>query len=254
MTNAPDETVDFGFERVAPEEKTARVRGVFRSVADSYDIMNDLMSAGVHRIWKAAFVARVNPQPGETLIDCAGGTGDIARALIDRAEAARARRGGAPAQCFVTDINEAMIRAGLKRGDAGLAWAVADAQKLPFPDACADAVTISFGIRNVTDKPAALREFRRILKPGGRFACLEFSRPTSAALRAAYDAYSFAVIPRIGEIVAKDRASYQYLVESIRKFPDQDAFAAMCREAGFSRVSATNFTGGVAAMHVGWAV
>ena len=250
-----DDTVSFGFEDVTRDEKVARVGGVFRSVANKYDLMNDLMSAGVHRIWKANMIARLNPQPGEQLLDAAGGTGDIARAFVKHAEKARQRRGGHPATAIVSDINPAMLRAGLEqRGDDGLDWAAADATRLPFPNSCVDAVTISFGIRNVVDIPEALKEFRRVLRPGGRFACLEFSHMATAALQAAYDAYSFAVIPRLGGLVTGDRGSYQYLVESIRRFPKPDVFAEMIEMAGFSQVNVETYTGGVAALHTGWAV
>ena len=252
MTN---ETVSFGFEDVSREEKVSRVKGVFNSVASKYDLMNDLMSVGIHRVWKSNMIARLNPQPGEYLLDVAGGTGDIARAFVEAAEKVRDRRGGAPATAVVSDINHAMLCAGLEqRGDAGLQWACADATRLPFPDKTFDVVTISVGIRNVVDIPAALREFRRVLKPGGRFACLEFSHMATAELQKAYDAYSFTVIPPLGKLVTGDRDSYQYLVESIRRFPKQDVFADMIREAGFSNVSYTNYTGGVAALHMGWAV
>ncbi len=257
MSNAPTTTkkATFGFRDVDPAEKAGMVRGVFDRVAGRYDLMNDLMSAGVHRLWKDAVAARVNPQPGETIVDCAGGTGDMAARFSKMARGAQLRRGGDDATVVVVDYNAEMIAAGRERGYAPeVIWAVGDAQKLPLPDACADAYSIAFGIRNVTDISAALREARRVLKPGGRFVCLEFSRPTTEALRNAYDAYSFKVIPQIGEWVAKDRASYQYLVESIRRFPDQAAFAALMREAGFDRVSWSNFTGGVAALHQGWAL
>lgn len=250
-----DEKVSFGFEDVSEEEKVSRVKGVFRSVATKYDLMNDLMSAGVHRIWKANTIARLNPQPGEVLLDCAGGTGDIARAFVAKAEEVRKRRGGEPAKAIVTDINDDMLLAGLEqRGDDGLIWACADATKLPIPDKSVDVVTISFGIRNVVDIPAALREFRRVLKPGGRFACLEFSHMATKEMQAAYDAYSFNVIPQLGKLVTGDKDSYQYLVESIRRFPKQEKFAQMIEEAGFSKVSFTNYTGGVAALHTGWVV
>ena len=250
-----DEKVSFGFEEVTREEKVDRVKGVFHSVASKYDLMNDLMSAGIHRIWKANMIARLNPQPGEYLLDCAGGTGDIARAFVEAAEKVRKRRGGEPADAIVSDINDSMLLAGLEqRGDAGLQWACADATKLPFPDKTFDVVTISFGIRNVADIPAALREFRRVLKPGGRFACLEFSHMATDGLQKAYDAYSFNVIPTLGGIVTGDKDSYQYLIESIRQFPKQEEFAGMIREAGFSNVSFTNYTGGVSALHMGWAV
>ena len=245
----------FGFKDVDPAEKPRLVRGVFDRVASRYDLMNDLMSGGVHRIWKDMTAARMNPQPGEVIIDCAGGTGDLARRYAKLARGAQLRRGGEDATVIVVDYNAEMIAAGRQRGGAPeIAWAVGDAQNLPLPDACADAYSISFGIRNVTDISAALREARRVLKPGGRFLCLEFSRPVTEALRGAYDAYSFKLIPAIGEMVAKDRASYQYLVESIRRFPDQAAFAELMRQAGFSKVTWTNFTGGVAALHQGWAL
>ena len=240
----------FGFRDVDAKDKAGLVRGVFDRVASRYDIMNDLMSAGVHRIWKDAVAARLNPQPGETIIDVAGGTGDMARRFSRMARRAQERRGGEDARVFVIDYNAEMIAAGqAKGGEPEMAWSVGDAQRLPLPDACADAYVISFGIRNVTDIPGALREAHRVLKPGGRFLCLEFSRPTSEAMRKAYDAYSFKVIPQIGQLVAKDRESYQYLVESIRRFPDQRTFAQMIADAGFSRVEITNFTGGVAALH-----
>ena len=245
----------FGFRDVDPAEKPSLVRGVFDRVAGNYDLMNDLMSAGVHRIWKDMTAARLNPQPGETIVDCAGGTGDIARRLAKLARQAKQRRGGQDARIFIIDYTAAMIAAGREKGsEPEIAWAVGDAQRLPLPDATADAYVIGFGIRNVTDVATALKEARRVLKPGGRFLCLEFSRPRALPFRAAYDAYSFHVIPRIGEAVMQDRDSYQYLVESIRRFPNQDQFAGMIRAAGFSNVGYTNLTGGVAALHHGWAI
>jgi demethylmenaquinone methyltransferase/2-methoxy-6-polyprenyl-1,4-benzoquinol methylase len=245
----------FGFRDVDASEKPGLVRGVFDRVASRYDLMNDLMSAGVHRLWKDAVAARLNPQPGETIIDCAGGTGDMARRFAKLARRAQERRGGADATVIVVDYNAEMIAAGREKGaPPEVCWAVGDAQRLPLPDASAEAYVISFGIRNVTDVPAALREARRVLRPGGRFLCLEFSRPVTEALRKAYDAYSFKVIPEIGARVAGDRESYQYLVESIRRFPDQKAFAGMIGQAGFSQVGWTNFTGGVAALHTGRAL
>ena len=244
----------FGFRDVDPREKPGLVRGVFDRVASRYDLMNDVMSAGVHRLWKDATAARLNPQPGETIIDCAGGTGDMARRFADLARRARDRRGGDDARILVVDYNAEMIAAGRARGlEPEIDWAVGDAQRLPLPDACANAYVISFGIRNVTDIPAALREARRVLKPGGRFLCLEFSRPPAPALARLYDAYSFKVIPFMGERIAGDRESYQYLVESIRRFPDQKTFQGMIEAAGFRRAGYTNFTGGVAALHHGWA-
>jgi len=250
----------FGFRDVDAADKPGLVRGVFDRVARRYDLMNDLMSGGVHRLWKDAAAARLNPQPGELILDCAGGTGDMARRFARLARAAKARRARtappvADAQVMVVDYNAEMVAAGRARGGAPeIAWTVGDAQALPLPDACANAYAIAFGIRNVTDVAAALAEARRVLKPGGRFLCLEFSRPASEALRRAYDAYSFKLIPAIGAQVTGDRDAYQYLVESIRRFPDQRRFAALIEAAGFSRVAFANYTGGVAALHTGWAV
>jgi len=245
----------FGFRNVGRDEKPALVRGVFDRVARRYDLMNDLMSAGVHRVWKDMTAARLNPQPGELIVDCAGGTGDISRRLARLARQARRRRGGPDARIAVVDFDHAMVRSGVERGgEPEILWSVGDAQRLPLPDASADAYVIAFGLRNVTDIPAALAEARRVLKPGGRYLCLEFSRPTAQALRTAYDAYSFRLIPQIGEWVAKDRDAYQYLVESIRRFPDQPTLARMMGEAGFKRQGWTNFTGGVVALHHGWAL
>jgi demethylmenaquinone methyltransferase/2-methoxy-6-polyprenyl-1,4-benzoquinol methylase len=245
----------FGYRDVDPAEKPGLVRGVFDRVARRYDLMNDLMSLGAHRLWKDATAARLNPQPGETIIDCAGGTGDLARRYARMAQAAQGRRGGEDARIFVIDYNAEMIDAGRERGSPPeIVWAVGDAQALPLPAACADAYSIGFGLRNVTDIPKALAEARRVLKPGGRFLCLEFSRVNAAGLRQIYDAYSMRVIPRIGQAVAGDAEAYQYLVESIRRFPDQPELAALMGEAGFSRVSFTNLAGGVVALHQGWAI
>ncbi len=253
--SASNDKVAFGFEDVSPEEKSRRVKGVFASVAGRYDLMNDLMSAGVHRVWKANMVAWLNPQPGETLIDVAGGTGDIARAFLNRARnVAGRRRSAANAFAIVADINEAMLTAGVKPSDKDMPLVACDAAALPFPDRCADAVAISFGIRNVVEIDRALGEFRRVLKPGGRFACLEFSHMSHRVLQDAYDRYSFSVIPALGELVTGDRASYQYLVESIRRFPTQEDFVAKVTAAGFGQVGYVNYSGGVAALHTGWAV
>ena len=250
-----EKAATFGYRDVDPAEKPGLVRGVFDSVASRYDLMNDLMSGGVHRLWKDAAAARLNPQPGEVIVDCAGGTGDMARRFSRLAEAARRRRGGVPARVMVVDYNARMIAAGRERGDdAHIVWAVGDAQALPLSDASANGYCISFGLRNVTDISKALVEARRVLKPGGRFLCLEFSRPTASALRRLYDAYSFAVIPAVGKVVADDRDSYAYLVESIRRFPPQAELAGLMEGAGFSRVSVSNFSGGVCALHQGWAI
>jgi len=250
-----EQRASFGFRDVDPAEKAGLVRGVFDKVAGKYDLMNDLMSAGVHRLWKDAVAARLNPQPGEIILALAGGTGDMARRFSKMMRAAQLRRGGPDGMVHVLDYNGEMIAAGIEKGgEPEMTWGVADAMRLPLPDAYADAYCISFGIRNVTDVPTALREARRVLKPGGRFICLEFSRPGSEALRKGYDLWSFKAIPAIGEWVVNDRDSYQYLVESIRRFPDQETFAQMIRDAGFSRVTYTNFTGGVAALHHGWAI
>jgi demethylmenaquinone methyltransferase/2-methoxy-6-polyprenyl-1,4-benzoquinol methylase len=252
MTKA---SATFGFKDVDASAKAGLVRGVFDRVAKNYDLMNDVMSGGVHRLWKDAVAARLNPQPGEIIIDCAGGTGDMARRFAKMTRAAQERRGGPDAVINIIDYNAEMIGAGIEKGGAPeITWTVGDAQALPLPDAYADAYVISFGIRNVTDIDAALREARRVLKPGGRFICLEFSKPVTEALSKAYDAYSFKLIPQFGEWLAKDRDAYQYLVESIRRFPDQKTFAGMMENAGFKRVTISNFTGGVAAMHQGWAL
>ena len=245
----------FGYQQVPEEQKAHKVAEVFHSVAAKYDVMNDLMSVGVHRLWKDAAAAKLNPRPGETILDVAGGTGDMARRYSKMARAAQERRGGEDASVIVLDYNAEMILAGVhKGGEPEMSWSVGDAMALPLPDASVDAYSISFGIRNVADIPQALREARRVLKPGGRFLCLEFSRPTASAVRKAYDAWSFHAIPRIGGWVAGDRDSYQYLVESIRRFPDQTTFKGMIEDAGFSRVTVTNLSGGVAAIHHGWAI
>ncbi len=244
---------DFGRQTAPTEEKAKFVRGVFNSVASRYDLMNDLMSGGVHRIWKSTFLDRLNPRAGERLIDVAGGTGDIAAAFRKRAEERPDAQRRPPTECIICDINHAMLAAGAARKDeARLLRVCGDAERLPFPDGAFDAYTVAFGIRNVTDRTAALAEARRVLRIGGRFACLEFSHPTTDFLQGLYDAYSFNVIPRLGEAVANDRESYQYLVDSIRRFPKQDAFADEVSRAGFRRVSHENLSGGVVAMHFGW--
>jgi len=250
-----DKTIDFGFETIPEAEKIGRVKGVFDSVASNYDLMNDAMSVGIHRVWKNMTITRLNPQPGERLLDVAGGTGDIARRFIKAADEVRIRRDGEPASAVICDINDQMLVAGIDaEKDRGfdLTRICGNAEMLPFEDGQFDVVTISFGIRNVTDRMAALREFLRVLKPGGRLAILEFSTPPAKFIRAFYDAYSFAVIPRLGQVLAGDRDSYQYLVESIRKFPRQEQFAEMIREAGFANVKYQDYSTGIAALHTGW--
>jgi demethylmenaquinone methyltransferase/2-methoxy-6-polyprenyl-1,4-benzoquinol methylase len=243
-----DGTTHFGFETVPESEKAGRVLGVFSSVASRYDLMNDLMSAGVHRLWKDAMMDWLAPRDGQRLLDVAGGTGDIAFRFLRRAPGASA---------VVLDMTAAMLDEGRKRADAEtfgprLDWVVGDAMALPFADNSFDVYTISFGIRNVTRPQVALTEAFRVLRPGGRLMVLEFSQLPVPAMQWAYDRYSFNVIPAMGKAVTGDRASYQYLVESIRKFPDQDTFAGVIRDAGFDQVKYRNLTMGVAALHSGW--
>jgi len=239
--------VNFGDELVSPEEKTRRVGAVFSSVARRYDIMNDLMSGGMHRLWKDRFVARVKPRSGETILDMAGGTGDIAFRL--------ARRG---AQVTVSDINADMLEVGKERaeqrGIVGLIWQVENAEVLSFADAGFDAYTIVFGIRNVTDIPAALSEAHRVLKRGGRFFCMEFSSSDWPGFSKLYESFASNVIPRIGKLVADDEESYRYLVESIRRFPKPPAFKAMVADAGFVRAAAEPMLGGLVTIHSGWKI
>lgn len=248
MNDAPGKQTHFGFRDVAEEDKAGLVHGVFSRVASKYDVMNDLMSVGVHRIWKNAMMDWLAPRDGQRLLDVAGGTGDIAFRFLTRAPGARVT---------VCDMTESMLVEGRKRAEADrladrLSWVTGDAMALPFADASFDRVTISFGIRNVTRIPDALREFHRVLAPGGRLMVLEFSQLPVPALQWAYDRYSFNVIPPLGGLVANDRDSYQYLVESIRRFPDQDSFAAMIRTAGFEMVQYRNLSMGIAALHSGW--
>jgi demethylmenaquinone methyltransferase/2-methoxy-6-polyprenyl-1,4-benzoquinol methylase len=245
-------TVPFGFRDVAPEDKPALIRGIFSSVASRYDLMNDLMSGGVHRLWKDDFVAWLNPQPNDAILDVAGGTGDIAFRI-----AARVRAKGGAATITVCDFNEAMLGAGMRRPEAKevkLSWVCGDGENLPVEDASQDAYTIAFGIRNFTHLDRALAEAYRVLKPGGRFMCLEFSRVAAPGLDDLYDLYSFAVLPRLGEIVAGDGAAYRYLAESIRRFPSQPAFAKLIASADFAQVKFRNLSGGIAAIHSGWKV
>ncbi len=245
--DSPGPLTDFGFQPVPLAAKKPMVRAVFDKVARKYDVMNDLMSLGVHRVWKKLFVEALDPRAGKTLLDLAGGTGDISFGWL--------AKGGGPA--ILSDINASMLSVGRDRAmDRGfvadLSFLVADAEALPLPDRAVDTVSMAFGLRNCTDKAAVLREARRVLRPGGRFFCLEFSKVQVAALAPVYDAWSFKVLPRLGQAVAKDGASYQYLAESIRMFPDQAKLAAMMGEAGFARVSVRNLSGGIAAIHAGW--
>ena len=240
-------TVDFGYERVTPEEKTTRVRGVFDSVAGRYDLMNDLMSGGLHRLWKRFALSQTGLRPGQRALDVACGTGDLGAGL--------ARQVGRDGLAVLTDINREMLARGRDRLiDKGIgaqvAFVIANAECLPFADRSFDCVTIGFGLRNVTDKAAALASMRRVLRPGGRLLVLEFSKPRPE-IRAAYDAYSFNVLPRLGGIVAGDAASYRYLAESIRMHPDQETLAAMIRDAGFDDCRWHNLAAGVVALHVG---
>jgi demethylmenaquinone methyltransferase/2-methoxy-6-polyprenyl-1,4-benzoquinol methylase len=239
--------VNFGDELVAPEEKTRRVGAVFSSVARRYDLMNDLMSGGMHRLWKDRFVARVKPRAGEAILDMAGGTGDVAFRM--------ARRG---AHVTVADINPDMLEVGTERAEqrdlTGLEWKVENAEALSFADSRFDAYTIVFGIRNVSVIPAALREAHRVLKRGGRFYCMEFSSSDWPGFSEIYEAFASNVIPRIGKAVAHDEESYRYLVESIRRFPKPPAFRAMVADAGFVRAAAKPMLGGLVTIHSGWKI
>ncbi len=253
-----EETTDFGFRQVPPTAKTKLVDDVFARVAPRYDLMNDLMSGGVHRLWKRVLIDHLNPQPGMRLLDVAGGTGDIAFRFLDRA---RAKERDAPAgtEAIVCDRNEAMLRVGFDRAIdrghlRGLRWICGDAETLPVASASVDAYVISFGLRNVTRIDAALEEAARVLKPGGHFLCLEFSRVLLPGLAGLYDAYSFHVIPLLGQVVAKDREAYRYLVESIRRFPSQEDLSARLRATGLERVRVRNLSGGIAAIHSAWRV
>lgn len=250
MTQDNASTTHFGFQTVPEADKAGMVHGVFTRVANRYDVMNDVMSVGIHRLWKDAMMDWLAPRPGQRLLDVAGGTGDIAFRFL-----ARAKSG----QATVCDLTESMLTEGRKRAEAenlaqSLDWVVGDAMALPFAANSFDVYTISFGIRNVTRIPDALREAYRVLRPGGRLMVLEFSQLPSPAMQWAYDRYSFNVIPLMGQIIANDRASYQYLVESIRKFPDQETFATMIRQAGFAQVKYRNLSMGIAALHSGWKV
>ncbi len=249
MTAKSSDNASFGFRDVPPEEKPGLVRGVFSSVAGRYDLMNDLMSGGVHRLWKASLIDQLRPRPNQHLLDVAGGTGDIAFRFL-------AAGGGRVTVC---DLTESMVRVGRDRAlDRGLLasldWTVGDAQALPVADGSVDAQTIAFGLRNVTDIDSALREAHRVLRPGGRFLCLEFSHVALPLLDRLYDTYSFKVLPSLGRWVAKDEDSYRYLAESIRRFPGQEVLCEKMRAAGLERVSYRNLSGGIAAIHQGWRV
>ncbi len=250
MTDQSEKTTHFGARDVPESEKAGLVHGVFSNVASKYDLMNDVMSGGIHRLWKDAMMDWLAPRDNQRLLDVAGGTGDIAFRFLRRAPGARA---------VVTDMTEPMLIEGRKRAEAetfanNLDWITGDAMALPFEDASFDVYTISFGIRNVTRIGDALSEAFRVLKPGGRLMVLEFSQLPNAAMQKAYDLYSYNVIPRMGQAIAGDRDSYQYLVESIRQFPDQDTFADMIRTSGFEQVKYRNLSMGIAALHSGWKI
>ncbi|MBT8425328.1 MAG: bifunctional demethylmenaquinone methyltransferase/2-methoxy-6-polyprenyl-1,4-benzoquinol methylase UbiE [Silicimonas sp.] len=248
MTDQNEKTTHFGAREVREDEKAGLVHGVFTNVASKYDVMNDVMSVGIHRLWKDAMMDWLAPRNGQRLLDVAGGTGDIALRFLKRAPEAEA---------VVLDMTESMLIEGRQRADATamadrLDWTVGDAMALPFEDSSFDVYTISFGIRNVTRINDALSEAYRVLRPGGRLMVLEFSQLPNDGLQSLYDLYSFNVIPRLGQVIAGDRDSYQYLVESIRRFPDQETFAGMIRTAGFGQVKYRNLSLGIAALHSGW--
>ena len=250
MQNNAEQTTHFGFETVPEAEKAGKVQGVFTSVANKYDVMNDVMSMGIHRIWKEAMMDWLAPRLGQKLLDVAGGTGDVSFKFLKRAGSGHAT---------VLDITEKMLTEGRKRAEANemldsLDWVVGDAMALPFADNSFDVYTISFGIRNVTRPQEALNEAFRVLRPGGRLMVLEFSQIPVPLAQKAYDLYSFNVIPRMGKLIANDRDSYQYLVESIRKFPDQGTFLGMVRQAGFEKANYRNLSLGIAALHSGWKI
>ena len=250
MQGTAEQTTHFGFETVPEAEKAGKVQNVFTSVASKYDIMNDIMSVGIHRIWKEAMMDWLAPRPGQRLLDVAGGTGDISFKFLKRAGSGHAT---------VLDITENMLIEGRKRAETdqildSLDWIVGDAMSLPFADNSFDVYTISFGIRNVTQPQEALNEAFRILRPGGRLMVLEFSKIPVPLAQKAYDLYSFNVIPTMGKLITNDRSSYQYLVESIRKFPDQETFLSMVQHAGFKNTSYRNLSLGIAALHSGWKV
>ncbi|WP_121068348.1 bifunctional demethylmenaquinone methyltransferase/2-methoxy-6-polyprenyl-1,4-benzoquinol methylase UbiE [Chachezhania antarctica] len=250
MDETDANTTHFGYQTVPEGEKADRVRGVFSSVASRYDLMNDVMSGGIHRVWKDAMMDWLAPRPGQHLLDVAGGTGDIAFRFLKRA---------GEGQATVLDLTAPMLEEGRKRAEAeamsdSLSWIVGDAMALPFEDNTFDVYTISFGIRNVTRPQEALAEAFRVLRPGGRLMVLEFSQVPVPMLQKLYDLYSFNVIPGMGKLIADDRDSYQYLVESIRRFPDQETFLSMIRTAGFENAKYRNLSMGIAALHSGWKI
>lgn len=240
----------FGFKTIDESAKASAVGEIFSSVANRYDMMNDAMSFGIHRLWKRAMMDQLKFSPGLKMLDVAGGTGDITLLALKREPSLHVT---------LTDINPDMLAAGKARiidthGNLPIDFTVADAENLPFADAQFDRVTMAFGIRNVTHVDQALKSIHRVLKPGGMFCCLEFSKPTMPWLQKSYDAYSFNIIPKMGELIGKDRAAYQYLVESIRMFPTQDQFLNMFKTAGFKRASYSNLSGGIVAIHKGWKI
>ena len=250
MQDTAEQTTHFGFETVPEAQKAGKVQNIFNSVASKYDIMNDVMSAGIHRIWKEAMMDWLAPRPGQKLIDVAGGTGDVSFKFLKRSGSGHAT---------VLDITENMLIEGRKRAETdkilgSLDWVVGDAMSLPFADNSFDVYTISFGIRNVTQPQEALNEAFRVLQPGGRLMVLEFSQIPVPLVQKAYDLYSFKVIPTMGKLIANDRSSYQYLVESIRKFPDQETFLSMLQNAGFKNTGYRNLSLGIAALHSGWRI
>jgi len=250
MSDDSKTTTHFGFETVNEADKAGKVQGVFSSVASKYDVMNDVMSMGIHRVWKDAMMDWLAPRPGQRLLDVAGGTGDISFRFLKRAGHAYAT---------VLDLTEPMLVEGRQRAEAeqmaeSLDWVVGDAMALPFPDNTFDVYTISFGIRNVTRPQEALNEAYRVLRPGGRLMVLEFSQLPNDGMQKLYDLYSFNVIPRMGKMIANDAESYQYLVESIRRFPDQDTFLGMVRQAGFENAKYRNLSLGIACLHSGWKI
>jgi demethylmenaquinone methyltransferase/2-methoxy-6-polyprenyl-1,4-benzoquinol methylase len=247
QSDNPEQNIDFGFTTVPREKKRELVREVFDSVASKYDIMNDLMSLGVHRLWKREFISALDPRPHRKLLDLAGGTGDITFGWL--------KKGGGPA--YLTDINAAMLGVGRDRATtngllADITFLVTDAEAIPLPNSSVDRVSMAFGLRNCTNKDKVLAEARRVLKPGGKFLVLEFSKLQIAGLEKLYDTWSFEALPRLGQMVAGDSASYQYLAESIRMFPDQETLKSMMEKAGLERVTYRNLSGGIAAIHQGW--